>query len=67
MFKEIKHIASDANQIKNQIELRRITENARIDRSETCFGGSSRQTWKEYLKGAERAKKSGTKMVLIVN
>ena len=61
MFKEIKHIASDANQIKNQIELRRITENARIDRSETCFGGSSIQTWKEYLKGAERAKKAAQK------
>lgn len=61
MFKEIKHIASDANQIKNQIELRRITENARIDRSETCFGGSSRQTWKEYLKGAEIAKKAAQK------
>ena len=58
MFKEIKHIASDPNQIKNQIELRRITESARVDRSETCFGGSSRQTWKEYLKASERAKKA---------
>ena len=59
MFKEVKHIASDPNKIKNQIELRRITENARVDRSETCFRGSSRQTWNDYLKASERAKKSG--------
>ena len=37
MFKEIKHIASDANQIKNQIELRRITENARKTKKKNYY------------------------------
>lgn len=56
MFKEIKGIASNPDAIKNLIELRRITENAKIDRSETCFRGSSRQTQEQYLKSVERAK-----------
>ncbi len=56
MFKEIKGIASNPNQIKNQIELRRIAENAKVDRSETCFRGKSRQTRDQYLKSVERAK-----------
>ena len=63
MFKEIheRRIGTPSNEIKNQIELRRIAENARIDRTETCFRGSSRQTWKEYLKASERAKKAAQK------
>jgi len=56
VFKEIKGIASNPNQIKNQIELRRIAENAKVDRSETCFRGKSRQTRDQYLKSVERAK-----------
>lgn len=56
MFKEIKGIAGNPNQIKNQIELRRIAENAKVDRSETCFRGKSRQTRDQYLKSVERAK-----------
>ena len=56
MFKEINGIASNPNQIKNQIELRRIAENAKVDRSETCFRGKSRQTRDQYLKSVERAK-----------
>lgn len=56
MFKEIKGIASNPNQIKNQIELRRIAENAKVDRSETCFRGKSRQTRDQYLESVERAK-----------
>lgn len=56
MFKEIKKISVDSNQIKNQIELARMARNSKIDRSETCFAGSSRQTVEEYLKGKERAK-----------
>lgn len=56
MFKEINGIAGNPNQIKNQIELRRIAENAKVDRSETCFRGKSRQTRDQYLKSVERAK-----------
>ena len=56
MFKEIKHINEEPNKIKNQIELANIARNSKIDRSETCFAGSSRQTVEEYLKGKERAK-----------
>ncbi len=56
MFKEIKGIASNPKQIKNQIELRRIAENAKVDRSETCFRGKSRQTRDQYLESVERAK-----------
>lgn len=58
MFKEIKHIAGNPNQIKNQLELRQITEDAKVDRTETCFGGQSRQTWKDYVKGKELAKEA---------
>ena len=56
MFKEIKGIAGNPNQIKNQIELRRIAENAKVDRTETCFRGKSRQTRDQYLESVERAK-----------
>ena len=61
MFKELKHIATPPNQLQNQIELRRIAENARIDRTETCFGGKSSHTWKDYQKVLERVKKASQK------
>lgn len=56
MFKETKGIASNPNQIKNQLELRKITEDAKTDRTKTCFRGSSRQTAKQYFESVERAK-----------
>lgn len=58
MFKEIKGIASNPNQIKNQIELRRIAEDAKVDRSETCFRGKSRQTSAQYKEAAKRAREA---------
>ena len=57
MFKEIKGIAGNPNKIKNQIELRKITENAKVDRTETCFRGKSRQTRDQYFESVERIKK----------
>ena len=61
MFKESKQIKTDINKIKNTIELNRINENSRVDRTETCFSGKSRLTEKEYLENSERAKKLSKK------
>lgn len=62
MFKESKQIKTDINKIKNTIELNRINEKSRVDRTETCFSGMSRLTEKEYLENSERAKKLSKKM-----
>lgn len=62
MFKESKQIKTDINKIKNTIELNKINENSRVDRTETCFSGKSRLTEKEYLENSERAKKLSKKM-----
>ncbi len=61
MFKESKHINNCVNKIKNNIELNKINEKSKIDRTETCFYGSSRLTEKEYLENSERAKKLSKK------
>lgn len=61
MFKESKRIETDINKIKNTIELNKIIENSRVDRTETCFSGKSRLTEKEYLENSERAKKLSKK------
>lgn len=61
MFKESKRIETDINKIKNNIELNKIIENSRVDRTETCFSGKSRLTEKEYLENSERAKKLSKK------
>ncbi len=61
MFKESKQIKTDINKIKNTIELNKIIENSRVDRTETCFSGKSRLTEKEYLENSERAKKLSKK------
>lgn len=61
MFKESKQIKTDINKIKNTIELNRINEKSRVDRTETCFSGMSRLTEKEYLENSERAKKLSKK------
>lgn len=62
MFKESKQIETNINKIKNTIELNKIIENSRVDRTETCFSGKSRLTEKEYLENSERAKKLSKKM-----
>ncbi len=61
MFKESKQIKTDINKIKNTIELNKIIENSRVDRTETCFSGKSRLTEKEYLENSERTKKLSKK------
>lgn len=61
MFKESKQIKTDINKIKNTIELNKINEKPRVDRTETCFSGKSRLTEKEYLENSERAKKLSKK------
>lgn len=61
MFKEIKGIASKPDQIKNEIELRRIMSDAKIDRTESCFAGRSRQTRNQYAESAKRAAKAASK------
>ena len=61
MFKESKQIETNINKIKNTIELNKIIENSRVDRTETCFSGKSRLTEKEYLENSEREKKLSKK------
>ena len=61
MFKESKQIETNINKIKNTIELNRIIEKSRVDRTETCFSGMSRLIEKEYLENYERAKKLSKK------
>lgn len=62
MFKESKQINNCVDKIKNNIELNKINEKSRVDRTETCFSGMSRLTEKEYLENSERAKKLSKKM-----
>ena len=62
MFKESKQIETNINKIKNTIELNKINEESRVDRTETCFSGMSRLTEREYLENSERAKKLSKKM-----
>lgn len=61
MFKEIKGIAGNPNQIKNQIELRQITSDAKVDRTESCFAGRSRQTRDQYFESVKRAAEAAGK------
>ena len=56
MFKEIKGIAGKPNQIKDQLTLRKMAEDAKVDRTETCFRGKSRQTRNDYIESIERIK-----------
>lgn len=56
MFKEIKGIAGKPNQIKDQLVLRKMAEDAKVDRTETCFRGKSRQTRNDYIESIERIK-----------
>ena len=56
MLKEIKGIAGKANQIKDQLALRKMADGAKVDRTETCFRGKSRQTRKDYIESIERIK-----------
>lgn len=62
MFKELKRISTDVNEIKNKLELNKIAQDSRVDRSETCFGGKTTMDVKKYLEGAERAKKLSKKL-----
>ncbi len=63
MFKEIKGIAKSGplDQIDNYLALLKITRNAKIDRSETCFCGLSRQTRDQYTEAAKRAAEAASK------
>lgn len=63
MFKELKHIAIDCNQIKNQLELNRIHRDvkARFWHHDGTWNYNNGFTLKEYQKGIERAKKAAEK------
>ena len=61
MFKELKRISVDANEIKNKLELNKIAKDARVDRSETCFAGKTTMDENKYFEGVERAKKLSKK------
>ena len=61
MFKEIRGIAGNPNLIKNQIELRKITSDAKVDRTESCFAGRSRQTRDQYSESIKRAAEASRK------
>ena len=63
MFRELKRIDVDINQVRNNIELKRIERDTKVDRSETCFGGLTKTTLKQYNEGAERAKKLSKKLL----
>ena len=56
MFKEIKGIAGKPNQIKDQLALRKMAEDAKVDRTETCFRGKSRQTRNDYIESIKQIK-----------
>ncbi len=62
MFRELKRIYVEVNQVRNNIELKRIERDTKVDRSETCFGGLTKTTLKQYNEGAERAKKLSKKL-----
>ena len=61
LFKEVKRITGGSKRIKDQIELQRITFDAKIDRTESCFAGRSRQTEQQYRESAKLAAKSASK------
>lgn len=46
MFKELKRIYVEVNQVRNNIELKRIERDTKVDRSETCFGGLTKNYFK---------------------
>ena len=60
MFKELKRIAVDVNQIKNQLELNRIHRDAkaRFWHYDGTWNYNNGFTLEEYQKGSERAKKA---------
>lgn len=58
MFKEAKKIVKNSNQIKNRIELQHITNEIKIDRTETCFAGKSHLTEEQYQENNKLAQKS---------
>lgn len=62
MFRKLKRIYVEVNQVRNNIELKRIERDTKVDRSETCFGGLTKTTLKQYNEGAERAKKLSKKL-----
>ena len=62
MFRELKRIYVEVNQVRNNIELKIIERDTKVDRSETCFGGLTKTTLKQYNEGAERAKKLSKKL-----
>lgn len=64
MFKEAKRIAGDPNKIKNQIELRQITDEARArywDPEGNMIHGYG-QTIKEYQESVKRAREAAKKI-----
>lgn len=63
MFKELKHIAIDSNEIKNRLELERIHIEAwmKFWHYDGTPNHNNGFTLKEYQKGAERAKKAAEK------
>ena len=63
MFKELKRIAVDVNQIKNQLELNRIHRDAkaRFWHYDGTWNYNNGFTLEEYQKVAERAKKASEK------
>lgn len=63
MFKELKRIAVDVNQIKNQLELNRIHRDAkaRFWHYDGTWNYNNGFTLEEYQKRAERAKKAAEK------
>ena len=63
MFKEIKRIAKcgPCDMIDNYLALLKFTRDAKIDRSETCFGGLSHQTRDQYAEAAKRAAEAASK------
>ena len=63
MFKELKRIAVDVNQIKNQLELNRIHRDAkaRFWHYDGTWNYNNGFTLEEYQKGAERAKEAAEK------
>lgn len=63
MFKELKRIAIDSNEIKNRLELNRIHIETRMRfwHYDGTWNYNNGFTLEEYQKGAERAKKAAEK------
>ena len=60
MFKEVKKIVENSNQIKNRIELQHIANEIKIDRTETCFAGKSHLTEEQYQENNKLTQKSAS-------